>query len=112
MGTRFAHEARLLYDSGMDGVRLRGHFEALLVLIPRLGLGVILLGGAISVSHGSLSLGGLVAFNTYLVALSWPTIALGWVISMWQRGQVGWQRVRDILAWSPSGSELAGLWTG
>ena len=61
---------------------------------------VLWLGGR-EVIEGRLTVGGLVAFNTYLVALSWPTIALGWVISMWQRGQVGWQRVRDVLATPP-----------
>ena len=96
VGTRFAHEARLLYDSGMDGVRLRGHFEALLVLIPRLGLGVILLGGAISVSHGSLSLGGLVAFTSYLLLLVWPVEALGWIIAMAQEASTAATRIYEV----------------
>ena len=38
------------------------------------------------------------AFNAYLVLLSWPTIALGWIIGIWQRGMAGWVRVRELLA--------------
>jgi ATP-binding cassette subfamily B protein len=42
-----------------------------------------------------------VAFNAYLVLLSWPTIALGWIIGVWQRGLAGWVRVRELLDTEP-----------
>ena len=48
-----------------------------------------------------MTVGGLVAFNAYLVLLSWPTIALGWIIGIWQRGIAGWVRVRELLETAP-----------
>jgi len=48
-----------------------------------------------------MTIGALVAFNAYVVQLSWPTIALGWIMSLWQRGVAGWGRVRELLATEP-----------
>jgi ATP-binding cassette subfamily B protein len=48
-----------------------------------------------------MSVGSLVAFNGYLVLLSWPTFALGWIIGIWQRGMAGWARVRELLDTRP-----------
>ena len=43
-------------------------------------------GEACRVSTHRISIGGFVAFNTYMVMLTWPVIALGWVVNLWQRG--------------------------
>ena len=57
--------------------------------------------GGREVIAGRMTVGGLVAFNAYLVLLSWPTIALGWIIGIWQRGIAGWARVRELLDTRP-----------
>ena len=49
-----------------------------------------------------MTVGGLVAFNGYLVLLSWPTFALGWIIGIWQRGIAAWARVRELLDTTPA----------
>ena len=54
-----------------------------------------------------MTVGGLVAFNAYLVLLSWPTIALGWIIGVWQRGIAGWVRVRELLETAPADCRCA-----
>ena len=38
------------------------------------------------------------AFNTYMVQLTWPVIALGWVINIFQRGTASTLRIESILA--------------
>jgi ATP-binding cassette subfamily B protein len=60
------------------------------------------------VIRGRLSVGGLVAFNAYLVYLSWPTVALGWILSMWQRGVAGWVRVKEMLETTPDIGDRGG----
>jgi ATP-binding cassette subfamily B protein len=97
----FARQNEVYLDRSLRLVRARGTLGPLFAMFGGVGTLIVLWLGGREVIHGRLSVGGLVAFNSYLVALSWPTIALGWVISMWQRGQVGWQRVRDILATPP-----------
>lgn len=82
--------------------RLRG------ILFPAMGLGgglgsVIVLGMAgLRIQEGSMSVGGFVEFNAYLAALTWPTIALGWMISLFQRGRAAMDRVNDIFRAAPS----------
>jgi ATP-binding cassette subfamily B multidrug efflux pump len=45
--------------------------------------------------------GGFVAFNTYMVQLTWPVIALGWVINIFQRGTASMGRINEILVERP-----------
>ncbi|MEO5935977.1 MAG: ABC transporter ATP-binding protein [Terriglobales bacterium] len=64
-----------------------------------LGLAVVLvlwLGGR-EVLAGRISVGQFVAFNTYMVQLTWPIIALGWVINIYQRGTASMARINEIL---------------
>jgi ATP-binding cassette, subfamily B, multidrug efflux pump len=64
-----------------------------------LGLAVVLvlwLGGR-QVIRGTMTVGDFVAFNTYMVQLTWPIIALGWVINIFQRGTASMGRINEIL---------------
>jgi len=45
--------------------------------------------------------GDFVAFNTYMVQLTWPIIALGWVINIFQRGTASMGRINEILTQKP-----------
>jgi len=74
-----------------------------------LGFAVVLvlwLGGR-EVISGRITVGGFVAFNTYMVQLTWPIIALGWVINIFQRGTASMGRINEILVEKPEieGSE-------
>jgi ATP-binding cassette subfamily B protein len=68
-----------------------------------LGLAVVLvlwLGGR-EVLLGRISVGKFVAFNTYMVQLTWPIIALGWVINIFQRGTASMGRINELLIQKP-----------
>ncbi len=68
-----------------------------------LGLAIVLvlwLGGREVISH-RISVGEFVAFNTYMVQLTWPIIALGWVINIFQRGTASMGRINEILTEKP-----------
>ena len=60
------------------------------------GLLVLWFGGR-DVMSGRLTLGEFVAFGRYLVLLSWPLIAFGWVTNIVQRGIASWERMMEIL---------------
>ena len=47
--------------------------------------------------YGSMSVGDFVAFNTYMVQLTWPVIALGWVINIFQRGTASLGRIHQLM---------------
>jgi ATP-binding cassette, subfamily B, multidrug efflux pump len=69
-----------------------------------LGLAVVLvlwLGGREVLMH-RISVGDFVAFNTYIMMLTWPVIALGWVINIFQRGTASMGRIHEILMARPA----------
>ncbi len=65
------------------------------------GLVVLWVGGS-SVITGRISLGDFVAFGRYLVLLSWPLIAFGWVINIVQRGVASWKRMLEVMDTVPA----------
>ena len=68
-----------------------------------LGLAVVLvfwLGGR-QVLQGHLTAGAFVAFLSYMWFLTWPVIALGWVINIFQRGTASMGRINEILTEPP-----------
>jgi ATP-binding cassette subfamily B protein len=68
-----------------------------------LGLAIVLvlwLGGRQVVMH-KMSVGEFVGFNLYMVMLTWPVIALGWVINIFQRGTASMGRINEILTEQP-----------
>jgi ATP-binding cassette subfamily B protein len=89
-------------------VRSRGTLTPLFAMLGGAGTLIVLWAGGREVIAGRLSIGGLVAFNAYLVLLSWPTIALGWIIGIWQRGLAAWIRVRELLSTAPRISDPPG----
>jgi ATP-binding cassette subfamily B protein len=88
-------------------VRARGVLMPLFAGLGGLGTLIVLFFGGREVIGGRLTVGGLVAFNAYLIALSWPTVALGWIIGIWQRGIASWARVRELLETAPAVGEPA-----
>ncbi|HEY7877707.1 MAG TPA: ABC transporter ATP-binding protein, partial [Gemmatimonadaceae bacterium] len=66
-------------------------------LLAGLGMvAVVAFGGALVV-RGTISVGSYVAFGLYLGMLTWPLIALGWVINLFQRGAASMGRLIEIL---------------
>jgi ATP-binding cassette subfamily B multidrug efflux pump len=88
-------------------VRARGTLSPLFAVLGGAGTLIVLWAGGREVILGRMTVGGLVAFNAYLVLLSWPTIALGWIIGVWQRGIAGWVRVRELLETAPRIADAA-----
>ena len=78
-------------------IRLQGLFYPSMTLFLGLGSLLVLWLGSREVIRGRISLGEFVAFNAYLVMLSWPMIAFGWVTNILQRGMASWGRMLDVL---------------
>jgi ATP-binding cassette subfamily B multidrug efflux pump len=78
-------------------IRLQGMFFPSMTFFLGLGSLLVLWLGSREVIMGRITLGDFVAFNAYLVMLSWPMIAFGWVTNIMQRGMASWKRMSDIL---------------
>jgi ATP-binding cassette subfamily B protein len=86
-------------------IRLQGAFYPSMTLFLGLGSLLVLWLGAREVIRGRITLGGFVAFNGYLVMLSWPMIAFGWVTNILQRGFASWGRMLQVLDDTPAISD-------
>src|SRR4029077_4358504 len=51
---------------------------------------------------GTMSVGQFVSFITYMMQLTWPIIALGWVINIFQRGTASLIRINEIMQEEPA----------
>jgi ATP-binding cassette subfamily B protein len=102
--THFA-QATKVYDTQVAKARLLGGFWAVLDLIPNAAIALIVVLGAIAVSHHSLTLGGLVAFITLALQLVWPIEALGYIIASGEEAATAAQRVLEIFDTPPEISE-------
>ncbi|HMJ17717.1 MAG TPA: ABC transporter ATP-binding protein [Gemmatimonadaceae bacterium] len=81
----------------MSLVRLWGTLNPLFAFFGGLGAVIVLgAGGALTI-NGTISVGSFVAFGLYLTMLTWPMIALGWVVNLFQRGEASMGRLNEIL---------------
>lgn len=78
-------------------IRLWGLFYPLMTALIGLSSVALLWFGGRQVILGRLTLGEFVAFMGYLAMLTFPTIAVGWVINIFQRGAASMGRILDIL---------------
>ena len=78
-------------------IRLQGMFFPSMTFFLGLGSLLVLWLGSREVIRGRITLGDFVAFNAYLVMLSWPMIAFGWVTNILQRGMASWKRMSEVL---------------
>jgi ATP-binding cassette subfamily B multidrug efflux pump len=58
---------------------------------------------------GSMSVGQFVSFSTYMMQLTWPIIALGWVINLIQRGTASLIRINEIMQEQPEIQDAPGV---
>jgi ATP-binding cassette, subfamily B, multidrug efflux pump len=86
----------------MGLARLYGLMSPGLQLLAGLGAVAVLgLGGAATL-RGTITVGDFVAFGLYLGMLTWPLIALGWVINLFQRGAASMSRINTVLLAAPA----------
>jgi len=90
-------------------VRLMGMLWPTLETMLGFAIVLVLWLGGREVLQGRISVGEFVAFNTYMVQLTWPVIALGWVINIFQRGTASMGRINEILMERPEIGDGAGV---
>jgi ATP-binding cassette subfamily B protein len=92
---------------GLRLVQLMGMLWPTLEFILGLSLAITLLVGGHEVLSGRISVGQFVAFNTYMMMLTWPVIALGWVVNLVQRGTASVIRIDELMKEKPTIDDAA-----
>lgn len=85
----------------MSLAKIRAIFFPLIMLIGGIGTALVLLFAGSKVILEEINLGDMVAFVVYLGMLSWPLMAIGWIINIIQRGMASMARINRILSVSP-----------
>jgi len=107
----FEADSRRSLDANLALARLRG------LMFPILGLGaavsslvVVWYGSGLVIAHpDKLTVGDILAFQVHLMLVAWPTIALGYMLSIIQRGRVSTERVIEVIDATPDIADRADL---
>ena len=83
-------------------VRLMGMLWPTLELMLGMALVLVLWIGGREVLAGRMQIGAFTAFNIYMMQLTFPIIALGWVVNIFQRGTASLVRLNEILQEKPA----------
>ncbi len=82
-------------------VRLMAMLWPTLEFVLGLSLMITLLVGGHEVVSHRISVGQFTSFNVYMVQLTWPLIAVGWVVNLFQRGTASVVRIDELLKQQP-----------
>ena len=83
-------------------VRLMAMLWPTLEFVLGLSLMITLLVGGHEVVAHHISVGQFTSFNVYMVQLTWPMIAVGWVVNLFQRGTASVVRIDELLKQEPA----------
>jgi ATP-binding cassette subfamily B multidrug efflux pump len=94
---QFLEQNQDYMKKNLSFARVFAAFHPSLMFIIGLAVLLVLLGGGKLVIDKIITIGELTAFLLYLGMLVWPSIALGWVIGLFQQGNASMKRIRLIL---------------
>src|SRR5208282_5779142 len=83
-------------EQGLALARTRGAMMPMIRGAAATSAMIVLIYGGSLVMNGRMSLGSLVAFLSYLGQLAWPTISLGWMLAIYQRGKASMKRLDEL----------------
>ncbi|MGC2214816.1 MAG: ABC transporter ATP-binding protein [Silvibacterium sp.] len=87
---------------GLRLVQLMGMLWPTLEFLLGIAMVIVLLIGGHQVLTNRISPGDFTAFTIYTVMLTWPMIAFGWVVNLFERGTASVTRIHELLIEEPS----------
>ncbi|OIO12380.1 MAG: hypothetical protein AUJ52_00305 [Elusimicrobia bacterium CG1_02_63_36] len=94
---KFRTASSAYVDANLALARTRGVTWGLMTMLIEAAVGVTLLVGGMGILRRTLTLGDFTAFTAYQFMLAWPVIAMGWVITIMQRGAACVDRIGAVL---------------
>jgi len=98
----YVDECQRIHDTQIDRIKLHTKFVWVLGIIPNLTLTAVLLAGTLAVGSGSLTIGGLVAFVSYVLMLVFPLDMLGWIMALEGEAESAAVRVYEVFDTVPA----------
>lgn len=94
-------ESEQYVSYNIEVARAIGIFFPMMELFTNLGLSILIFWGGRLTILNEITTGDFVAFIGYLNLLSWPMMAVGWVVNLIRRGAVSFDRINRILTEKP-----------
>lgn len=98
---RFGVKNEEYLKKNMYLAKLSALFHPLIMLVISMSSLIIIYFGGKQVINGTFSLGELVAFLAYLGMLSWPMMAMGFAVNIYQRGNASLRRIEELINTDP-----------
>ncbi len=98
---KFAELNNEYIKKNLHVTRMFGIFTPTMVFVIGVAAMLSLWLGGKAVIGGSMTLGSFVAFNGYLMLLSWPMMGIGYVFNLTQKGMVAMSRIHEIFKAQP-----------
>lgn len=86
-------------------VKITGSFFPMMLLFSNVSLAIVLYLGGRQTIMATITTGDFVAFISYLGLLTWPMMAMGWVVNLIQRGTASLDRINKILETAPESDD-------
>ncbi len=100
--SKFETANREYIERSLHLVRLMAMLWPTLEFVLGMSLMITLLVGGHEVVAHRISVGQFTSFNVYMVQLTWPMIAVGWVVNLFQRGTASVVRIDELLKQEPA----------
>lgn len=94
---RFSVQARQLRGTQLRKIHILAILWAVIIALPEIGIGLQLLVGGLSIAHGTMTLGTLVAAVTVATYLRWPTDSIGWLLSETNQAASACERYWEVM---------------
>lgn len=94
----FRSSSNDVVDKNIAVARIDALFDPTISVMAGLSYFISIAVGAKYVMEGSLTIGELVSFSTYLGLLIWPMLAFGFLFNIVQRGNASYDRITELLA--------------
>jgi ATP-binding cassette subfamily B protein len=101
LALRFDEQSERYADLNIHFFRVQAMMYPMMSMLAGLAAALVLVTGGRMVIAETLSVGTLVAFMAYVAQLTWPTIALGWTVNIWQRGLASLARMDRVFEAKP-----------
>jgi ATP-binding cassette subfamily B protein/ATP-binding cassette subfamily C protein/ATP-binding cassette subfamily B multidrug efflux pump len=108
-GAEFAQRAKAAADSSFTALKWEAAYEPAVGLTLSSATVLTMAFGGWFVWQQQMTVGQLTAFTMYLGQLIWPMFAMGWVLSLIERGRAAWARLQPVLREPPSIDDRGGI---
>ncbi len=99
---KFDEVNKKVIEKNLNLVKVQGLFFPSIFIFSQLSYLMLIYFGGRYVISKSVSMGDFVAFMSYILILTWPTMALGWSVNIFERGAASMNRLNDIFALKPA----------